>query len=207
MIDNFWAYVVLAVTITVIPGPTVVLTIKNSLRYGSRVALANIVGNFVAMIILSILSAVGLGAVLLSSAVLFSIVKVIGCFYLVYLGIKVWRVPTGIPFVASPDQKRCQRPVASVFKEGFTVGISNPKAIAFFTALFPQFIDPTRAYIPQFLVLILTIEGISCLVLMGYAFLSVVAAPYLLKQRSMVLFNRVIGSAFVGFGLALISDE
>ena len=107
----------------------------------------------------------------------------------------------------TPVQSSKNSMLGSVFKEGFYVGISNPKAIVFFTALFPQFIDISRAYIPQFLTLILTIECVSFIILAGYALLSSVAAPYLRKKSTMSIFNKLTGAAFVGFGAALIYEK
>lgn len=206
MINDYLIYIALAITVTAIPGPAVVLTIKNSLRYGYKAAIANIFGNFTAMVILATLSALGLGAIILASSTIFSAVKILGCMYLIYLGIKVWRTPHIKSDTQHQVQSKNHREFVSVFKEGFGVGISNPKAIAFFTALFPQFIDQTRAFIPQFLTLIITIEGISFFVLMGYALLSSMATPYLSKDKTMNIFNKVTGSAFIGFGIALIHE-
>ena len=207
MITDYMIYVTIAVTVTAIPGPAVVLTIKNSMRYGYKIAILNILGNFMAMVILATLSAVGLGAVILASSSFFCALKVLGCIYLVYLGIKVWRTPHLDKNIQSQHGKKQIRNLLSVFKEGFGVGISNPKAIAFFTALFPQFIDPARSFVPQFLILILTIEGISFFVLSSYALLSAVASPYLSQKKPMAFFNKLTGAAFVGFGLALIYDD
>ena len=207
MITDYMIYVTIAITVTAIPGPAVVLTIKNSMRYGYKVAILNIIGNFMAMVILATLSAVGLGAIILASSTLFAALKVMGCIYLVYLGIKVWRTPHTDKEIHPQGETKPTRNLWSVFKEGFGIGISNPKAIAFFTALFPQFIDPARSFIPQFLILILTIEGISFFVLSSYALLSAVASPYLSRNKPMSFFNKLTGAAFVGFGLALIYED
>lgn len=207
MIDNYLIYITLALTVTAIPGPAVVLTIKNSLRHGYKSAAANIFGNFSAMVILATLSAFGLGAVILTSSTLFSTIKILGCLYLIYLGVKAWRAPAPNGNGNKSFHGKSHRPFGSVFKEGFAVGIANPKAIAFFTALFPQFIDPAREFIPQFLVLIFTIEGISFFVLMFYALLAALAAPYLFREKSMGIFNKLTGTSFIGFGIALIFED
>ncbi len=207
MINDYLLYVTLAITVTAIPGPAVVLTIINSLRDGYKAAIANIFGNFIAMLILSTLSAVGLGTIILASSGLFAAIKFFGCVYLVYLGLKVWRTSHSQENQSHEVQHNNKREFVAMFKEGFAVGISNPKAIAFFTALFPQFIDSSRAFIPQFLTLILTIEGISFFVLTGYALLSSVASPYLSKEKTMAFFNKVTGTAFIGFGVSLIYEK
>ena len=207
MINDYLVYVTLAFAVTALPGPAVILTIKNSIQYGYKIALANIIGNFIAMIILASLSALGLGAIILASSALFSAIKIAGCVYLFYLGVKVWNAPHKQNKIVPQNQTSTKEKTLAVFKEGFGVGIANPKAIAFFTALFPQFIDPAAAFIPQFLTLIFTIEGISFLVLTTYAFFSSAASPYLSREKPMMLFNKLTGAAFIGFGLTLIYEK
>lgn len=204
MINDYFTYIVLAITVTAIPGPAVVLTIRNSLKYGYKASIANILGNFLAMIILAAISAIGLGAIILTSKTLFFIMKILGCFYLVYLGIKIW--------TSSYEQKKIEnktekKDLLPIYKEGFFIGISNPKAIAFFTALFPQFIDPSRDYFLQFVTLILTIEGISCIVLLTYALLAFRFANFLNNQKIAKIFNKLTATAFVGFGAALLYKD
>lgn len=204
MINDYLTYVILAITVTAIPGPAVVLTIKNSMKYGYKISIANILGNFIAMVILATISAIGLGAIILASQTLFFTMKILGCFYLVYLGIKIWTSPIKEQNIEGKIDKK---DLISIFKEGFYIGVSNPKAIAFFTALFSQFIDPNREYISQFTTLILTIEGISFIVLFIYALLAFKFAKYLTKEKTAKLFNRVTGGAFVGFGAALLYKD
>lgn len=206
MINDYLIYIILAVTVTVIPGPAVVLTIKNSIKYGYRVAIVNVVGNFIAMLILASLSAVGLGAVIVASSTLFYVLKLAGCMYLIYLGILAWKSSPVQESMEFKQESEGRRRLVSIFKEGFGVGITNPKAIAFFVALFPQFIDPTRLYFPQFVTLIFTIEGISFIVLSSYAMLASYTSIYLSKEKPMAFFNKLTGVAFAGFGFSLLQD-
>ncbi len=201
MINDYLTYIILAITVTAVPGPAVILTIKNSLQYGYKVSMANIFGNFLAMIILASISAIGLGAIILASETIFYAMKILGCIYLVYLGIKVWTSPYKNE---ERTTKMAKKGLISIFKEGFFVGISNPKAIVFFVALFPQFIDPTREYFLQFTTLILTIEGISFFVLLIYALLAFKFAKYLTKEKTIKQFNKITGGIFIGFGAALL---
>jgi homoserine/homoserine lactone efflux protein len=206
MIDNYFIFATLAFTVVAIPGPAVVLTIKNSIRYGCHIAIANILGNFMAMVILASLSAFSLGTIIVSSTLIFTSLKIIGCIYLVFLGIKAWRTPV-VYQAEFPALSGQTRTFLSVLQEGFYVGIANPKAIAFFTALFPHFINPTRNVFPQFATLIMTIEGISFLVLMLYALVAAQVATYLLRGATLPLFNKVTGIAFVSFGFALLYER
>lgn len=208
MIDNYLIYIGLALTITIIPGPAVILTIKNSVRYGPGTAIANILGNMSAMVTLASISAAGLGAIILASSGLFAAMKIAGCLYLIYLGYKTLKAP--VDAADSNGMAGRVKETASffrIYKTGLGVGLSNPKAIAFFTALFPQFINPDRAFLPQFATLIFTIEGISFLVLSTYAILAGLASACLSRRGSMIAFNRLSAAAFFGFGLALIMKD
>lgn len=207
MINEYLIFVTLAITITAIPGPAVILTVKNSIKYGFKNSLAGILGNSVAMIIMATISALGLGAIILASSTLLAVVKIIGGIYLVYLGVKAWNTP-----LLKKDEQhhltdQCQKEFVSLFKKGFWVGISNPKAIVFFTAVFPHFIDPTRSFAPQFLTLFLTVEGLACFICAGYALLSSRTAQYLHKDNSRKLFPKLTGGAFIGFGVALLYEK
>lgn len=156
------------------------------------------------MILLATLSAFGLEAVILTSSTLFALVKILGCAYLVYLEVKAWRSPCTVESIRHQNSLKSTVAFPSVFKEGFGVGISNPKAIAFFTALFLHFIDVSRPFVPQYLTLILTIEGISFVVLMEYALLSSLVSPLLSTEKAMSMFNKLTGVAFIGFGISLM---
>ena len=206
MINDYLAYIILAITITAIPGPAVILTIKNSLQYGYKKSMINIFANFVAMIILASISAIGLGAIILSSPTLFYTLKILGCIYLVYLGFKIWTAPYKQEKTKNSLIKNGKNSIY-IFKEGFFIGVSNPKAIAFFTALFPQFIDPTRNYFMQFVTLILTIEGISFIILFIYALIAFKLARFFTKEKYIKIFNKITGGAFIGFGAALLYKD
>jgi homoserine/homoserine lactone efflux protein len=207
VIDDYLIYVTLGVTIVLIPGPAVILTIKNSIKYGFKISIAGILGNFVAMIIMATISALGLGAVIMASTTLFFLMKIIGCMYLIYLGIMAWNSPLPTNGMHIRPKHQNNKEFIAVFKEGAWVGMSNPKAIVFFAALFPQFIDHSRSYVPQFLTLILTIECISCCILSIYALLASRAAVFLYQNKVMNIFHKLTGGTFVGFGLALLYEK
>ncbi|WED24961.1 LysE family translocator [Vibrio sp. JC009] len=205
MINDYALYLTLAFAVTVIPGPLAILTIKNSILYGGRIAISGILGNFVAMVILASISALGLGAIIMASHSLFYALKVLGCLYLIYLGVQAWRAPSNK--LGKVKRTKSNRTIRASFKEGFSVGLANPKAIAFITAIFPQFIDLTTSVIPQYAVLILTIESVSLLVLSTYAFIASRLANVLSKEGPMKIFNKLTAAAFVGFGLGLVYEE
>ena len=128
------------------PGPAVFLAIKNGLMHGFKHAVFAIMGNSTALFLMLSISAAGLGALILASTSLFNLLKIAGGLYLLYLGIKLLRSKP-IKIALNQSQSNETVPLLSLYREAFLVSSTNPKAIAFCTALFPQFIDPSQAMI------------------------------------------------------------
>lgn len=137
---NAWLlYVATVFFVSATPASNMLLAMTHGIRYGVRHTLPTLAGLLLALGIIMCGSALGLGALLATSELLFSVVKYAGAAYLVWLGIKTWRAP------ASPLQESTAAAVIDTawqrFRTGFLVAMSNPKAFVFFTALFPQFMN------------------------------------------------------------------
>jgi threonine/homoserine/homoserine lactone efflux protein len=158
------AFLATAAVIVAIPGPSLLFTIGRALTVGRRAALLTVVGNALGLLVQSLLVAVGLGAVLAASAAAYTIVKLAGAAYLVYLGVQAIRhrgelagallaarSGGGEPVAAQgSDRSRSDR---SSLLQGLTVGLTNPKTLVFLSSLLPQFVDPASAPQPQILAL------------------------------------------------------
>ncbi|MGF3054956.1 LysE family translocator [Microbacterium sp. YY-01] len=143
--ESIVAFAIAAIILIVIPGPSVLFVIGRSLSYGRRGGLLSVVGNTLGTIPLVIAVAFGVGAVVAQSIMLFTIVKVLGAAYLVYLGVQAFR------HRASHTESIAHRHRRSTFTmlgEGFIVGITNPKTIVFFVAVLPQFVYFPAGNIP-----------------------------------------------------------
>ena len=198
---NTWLVFVAAVfVLTVTPGPSVLMTVSTSVNRGFRQAVLAALGSTSAIVGIMLLSAAGLGAVLLASDLLFSMLKWAGAAYLAYLGFGTL-FSTGNSLIFERQQSAPRRS----FVQGFLVGASNPKALAFFTALFPQFIDPSRPQVPQFLVLCSTFVAFELFWLITYAALGSRAKRWLQKPGRAMLFNRATGGIFLLAAGALAS--
>ncbi len=184
------------------PGPAILLAISNSLQYGVKKVLLSSLGNISGLFILSTAAVLGMGAVLKTSTSLFLLLKIIGAFYLIYLGIKQWRSKHNL-FDKKQNKNEAPKNNSYFYLEGFLIAITNPKAILFFTALFPQFIDLNKELIPQFLIMTLTFMGLSFLVLTSYGLLAYKAKKWFSTSRRVNWFNRIIGSLFILLGVAL----
>jgi threonine/homoserine/homoserine lactone efflux protein len=145
-LENLLGFAAAAVVLIVIPGPSVLFTIGRSLALGRLGGLLSVLGNALGVVPLAAAVALGVGAVVAQSVVLFTVIKIVGALYLVYLGIQAIRhrhaSAAAVTTAAAPRSHWRQ------LFEGFVVGITNPKTIAFFVAVLPQFVDFTAGMIP-----------------------------------------------------------
>jgi threonine/homoserine/homoserine lactone efflux protein len=142
---NLLAFALASALLIVIPGPSVLFVLGRSLALGRRGGLLSVLGNALGMLPAIAAVALGIGALVAQSVVVFTIVKVVGAAYLVFLGVQAIRHRKAR---AMPDASAVPRTTFRLLLEGFVVGITNPKAIVFFTAVLPQFVDPGGAPVP-----------------------------------------------------------
>ena len=197
-LEMWFAFAVAASIILVIPGPTILLVIGQAVAHGRRsvfpLATGVLLGDFTAMT----LSLLGLGALLSASAALFSLFKWIGSIYLIYLGIKLWRIDPGRESVANTTSDASKR---SLFKSAYIVTALNPKGIAFFVAFLPQFVNPSE---PVFFQLFLLGSTFLLLAVVNAALYAVFAGQLgeqMKKGRVRRWFNRCGGTALIGAGI------
>ena len=145
-VENLWAFVLASVVLIVIPGPSVLFVIGRSLALGRLGGLLSVLGNAVGMIPLVAAVALGVGALVAQSVVLFTAIKIAGALYLVYLGVQAIRHRADA--AAAVNGEVSPRSHWRQLGEGFIVGVTNPKTIAFFVAVLPQFVDFTAGAIP-----------------------------------------------------------
>ena len=203
---TYLLFISVALAASFTPGPAVMLSIHNALHLGWRHALWSSLGNISGLLVLATLSALGLNAVLQSSELAFTVVKVAGAGYLIWLGLQQWR-KAGQPSSALPDARSdlpMQRPPRALYSRGLMVALTNPKAIVFIAALFPQFLSVTKPMAPQYATLTLTFMLISLLALSTYAGLAVLARRRLRTWFASGWPQRVSGSVFCAFGLGLL---
>lgn len=188
-LTTWLAFVVLETVLCLTPGPAVMYVVGTALgrgRGGGFAATAGIVAGNTAYFILS---ATSLGAILMASYQLFTIVRWAGAAYLVFLGVRM--------LLAAPERtaSAVANPRAS-FTGGAITQLSNPKALVFFTALLPQFIDPHRSLVGQTVILGVTSQAIEALVMTGYILLAGVAS-------AKVPFQRLAGAVMIGAAVKL----
>src|SRR5829696_2245277 len=144
--SNLWAFMLASVLLILIPGPSVLFVIGRSLALGRIGGLLSVVGNALGMLPLVAAVALGVGAIVAQSVLLFTIIKFAGALYLVYLGIQAIRHRADA--AAAVNGEDAPRSHWRQLGEGFVVGITNPKTIAFFVAVLPQFVDLNSGSVP-----------------------------------------------------------
>ncbi|MGB0723404.1 MAG: LysE family translocator [Gammaproteobacteria bacterium] len=196
--DTYLIYLLAIIGLSLSPGPNGLLALTHGVLYGHRKAVHTISGGVVGFVLLVALAMLGIGAILETSAGLLYWLRWAGGLYLIWLGIQVWRSPP----MALDGQG--DAPVSggwNRFQQGFLSALSNPKVILFFGAFFPQFIDPARDLLPQFLIMAGTFAVVEFTVEYLLARSSHLFRPWL--QRNGKAFNRGCGGLFMAIGASL----
>jgi threonine/homoserine/homoserine lactone efflux protein len=194
----WFAFLIASIVLLLIPGPTVLLVVSYALTQGRKVAVAMAagvaLGDFTAMT----LSLAGLGALLLTSATFFTVLKWIGAAYLVYLGIRLWRASPVLPDVEAEAIAKA----GGVFAHAFAVTALNPKSIAFFVAFVPQFIDHARPLLPQFVIIEATFVTLAAINALAYALAADKLRGRVRRPGVLAWMNRAGATCLVGMGVA-----
>ena len=197
-IETWLAFTAATTVLLIIPGPTVLLVVSYALGQGLRaalpMALGVALGDFTAMT----LSMLGVGALLATSATLFTVLKWIGAGYLIWLGIKLWRA--GGTLDASPRTDAAS--TLKMMAHAWIVTALNPKGITFFVAFLPQFLDPSGDFWMQMLVFEATFIVLAFANVLGYALIASRARTMMRSPRAIGIVNRVGGSLLIGAGVA-----
>jgi RhtB (resistance to homoserine/threonine) family protein len=199
---NTWlVYLVAAFGLSVTPGPNSLLVLTHGALHGHRKTLATVTGGALGFAALIALSMLGIGALLQASAQALTVLKLLGGAYLVWLGVQLWRAPPIQLQAPDPATPAAAVPAGLLFRQGLLTALSNPKALLFYGAFLPQFIDPARPLLLQFVVMTATFIVIEFIVELLLAMAAQRVRHAL--QRVGRTFNRVCGGLFVAMGLAL----
>ena len=197
----FLAYCVAVAILVLLPGPIVTLVVANSLSQGSRSGLATVAGASVGNAILLGATAVGLVAFFTLLSEIFQIVRWAGAIYLIWLGIRAWRTHGGQGMAVASAGRRSLR---ALFVQGFLVAITNPKAIVFYIAFLPQFVDSHLPASRQLIVMIGTMIVMALLSDSAYALLAGRARGWFTAPERRRLQSRISGTLLIGVGCGLL---
>ncbi len=186
------------------PGPAVFLTISNVIRFGRRAAIISGSANAIGLVVLGLCIGYGLGGLMQASSLAFTMVKIVGGAYLVWLGIKSWRA-TG-NFIAAEGGEIAPDEV-SLFRTSFILSITNPKAIVIMGAMFPAFMQAESSLWLQSAIMATTYAFMCFIVHYAIAYMGEYIRPFFQSSQRLKYLRRVIGSLFVGFGLTLVATR
>jgi threonine/homoserine/homoserine lactone efflux protein len=201
MLDlTVWGLFVLASLVLLLtPGPAVLFIVARSVQQGRTAGLVSVIGIHLGTIVHITAAAVGLSALVVSSALAFAIVKYLGAAYLIWMGIRSFLTKDHDPEVPVVEPKSLRR----AFRDGFVVNLLNPKTAIFFLSFLPQFVDPARGTVHgQILVLGLSFMGLGMLSDGMFALAAGSAGDFLRRSRR---FQRTLrwfsGTSFIGLGI------
>ncbi|NTJ02356.1 LysE family translocator [Agrobacterium rhizogenes] len=200
-IEHWLAFVAASAVLLAIPGPTILLVISYALGHGRKATTATVagvaLGDFTAMTA----SMLGLGALLAASAAIFTGLKWIGAAYLIYLGIKLWRVPVSKRSADAEDTETAKERPLRIFLHTYAVTALNPKSIIFFVAFLPQFLDTSKPITFQMIVFEVTFLALATLNATTYGLMASRARKTIRKPSVQRLVNRTGGTLMIGAGL------
>ena len=191
------SFVLASILIVVVPGPTVTVIIANSLRHGASAGMLNVLGTQIGLATMIAVLATGLSAVVSLMGNVFELLRLLGAAYLIWLGIKLWRA-NGTLATSEPGP----RPFGSFVVQGFVVIWSNPKALLFFGAFIPQFLDPVGSPVFQTVLLGGVFMAVATVFDGVYAVAAGGAGKWLSAAR-IRLTERIAGTFLIGGGLWL----
>lgn len=201
--DRILVFAAVSFLLIVIPGPSVLFVIGRALAHGRRAALITVVGNTLGAYVLVAAVAFGVGTVVERSAAVFTVLKLAGAAYLVYLGIKAVRERGSLRAALGGDG-----PVRGSLRtvwEGFAVGVANPKTMVFFAAVLPQFVDRGKGDVAvQMLLLGLVFNGIAVVSDSMWGLVASTARGWFVRSpRRLSLVGGVGGLTMIGLGVAV----
>jgi threonine/homoserine/homoserine lactone efflux protein len=199
--ESWAAFTAASAMLLIIPGPTVLLVVSYALGQGWRTVLPMTVGVALGDFTAMTLSMLGLGALLATSATLFTILKWVGAAYLVYLGIRLWRA--GGTLDAAPRTDAVS--AAKMLGHAWLVTALNPKSITFFVAFLPAFLDPQADFLTQMVVFETTFLVLAFANAFGYALVAARARGFVANPRAIGIVNKVGGGLLIGAGAATVT--
>jgi threonine/homoserine/homoserine lactone efflux protein len=203
--SRLWEYLIATVLIILAPGPSVLFTIARAIAWGRVAAIATVIGNAFGMFLVSVLVAFGLGPLLQSSKLFYNSIQLAGGAYLIYLGYAAIAASR----VDAQGMQKTEGSKPSFFtslKNGFWVGVLNPKSIVFFAAILPQFVDQEKNNVTAQLMLLGAIFAAIAMISDGsYGLLAGTVRSWLAGDVNRLIFMRRFGGVvMIGLGLFTI---
>lgn len=206
--DNFYLFVLMSILLIILPGPDTAIATKNTLSVGKLGGLKTALGTCSALLIHTSAAVLGLSAIIVKSALLFSIFKYVGAVYLIYLGIKtLWSLRKKEKADALEMNTNNKFENTSCFKQGFFTNILNPKVAVFFLTFLPQFVDTGSSTLIPFLIMGITYTVLTAIWFFLYVYLINQISAFMKKPKSQKMIEGITGTILIGFGIKLALEK
>lgn len=206
--ENFYLFVLMCILLIILPGPDTAIATKNTVIVGKIGGLKTALGTCCALLIHTSAAVLGLSAIIVKSALLFSVFKYVGAVYLIYLGIKtLWSLRKKEEAASVEMNTKSQVVNTSCFKQGFLTNILNPKVAVFFLTFLPQFVDAgSNTFIP-FLLMGITYTVLTAVWFLLYVYLINQISAFMKKPKTQNMIEGITGTILIGFGIKLALEK
>ena len=205
---NFYFFVLMCILLIILPGPDTAVATKNTLSHGRSAGFKTAFGTCCALMIHTSAAVLGLSAIIVKSAFLFSVFKYIGAIYLIYLGVRtLWSLWKREEAASADIQPKQHLEKSSYFKQGFLTNILNPKVAVFFLTFLPQFVETgSNTFIP-FLLMGITYTVLTAVWFLMYIYLINQISIFMKKPKAQVAMEGITGTILIGFGVKLALEK
>lgn len=205
---NFYLFVLMCIFLIILPGPDTAVATKNTLSHGRSAGFKTAFGTCCALMIHTSAAVLGLSAIIVKSAFLFSVFKYIGAVYLIYLGAKtLWSLWKQEEAASAEAQPTVQFEKSSYFKQGFLTNILNPKVAVFFLTFLPQFVESESNTFVPFLLMGITYTALTAVWFLLYVYLINQISVFMKKPRAQAMIEGITGTILIGFGIKLALEK
>lgn len=206
--ENFYLFIIMCILLIILPGPDTAIATRNTVTVGTSGGFKTMFGTCCALLIHTSAAVLGLSAIIVKSALLFSIFKYAGAVYLVYLGFKtLWGLRNKQVAAAAETSVKSKYENHSCFKQGFLTNLLNPKVAVFFLTFLPQFVNPGNDTFLPFLIMGMTYTVLTALWFVFYIYLLNQISAFMKKPRTQAIFEGITGTVLIGFGIKLALEK
>ena len=198
----------MCILLIILPGPDTAMTTKNTLTVGRSGGIKTLLGTCCALLIHTFAAVIGLSAIIVKSALLFSVFKYVGAIYLIYIGFKtLWSLKNNEAAASMETNTENKYGQKSCFRQGFLTNLLNPKVAVFFLTFLPQFVDSgSNTFIP-FLIMGITYTILTAIWFIPYVYLINQISTFMKKLATQKVVQGITGIALLGFGLKLALEK
>ncbi|MDM5333079.1 LysE family translocator [Ureibacillus composti] len=206
--ENFYLFIIMCILLIILPGPDTAIATKNTLTVGKTGGLKTALGTCCALLVHTSAAILGLSAIIVKSAFIFSVIKYVGAVYLIYLGVKtLWSLRKKVEVAIADENNKHQIGNSSCFKQGFLTNLLNPKVAVFFLTFLPQFVNTESNTFLPFLIMGATYTVLTAIWFLLYVYSIHQISAFMKKPTAKNAMESITGAVLIGFGIKLALDK